>query len=974
MISDAYQLISKEYIEDVHAEGMLLRHKKSGARIALLSNNDENKVFNIAFRTPPTNSTGVAHIIEHTVLCGSRKFPLKDPFVELVKGSLNTFLNAMTYPDKTMFPVASCNDADFRNLCDVYLDAVFYPNIYKEEKIFRQEGWHFHLEKPEDPLTYNGVVYNEMKGAFSSADEVLDRTIFNTLFPDTPYGVESGGDPEVIPALTYEEFLDFHKKYYHPSNSYIYFYGNMNMEEQLDWLDREYLSAFTCETIESGIPFQTPFAEPKRVVCEYPILEDEPEEESTYLSTSMVVGSCEDVRLNMAFSILEYVLLDAPGAPVKQALLDAHVGKDIQGSYSDGTLQPFFSVIATDAEAADEERFLTIIHDTLEKLAEEGLDPKALASGINYFEFRFREADFASYPKGLIYGIDLFDSWLYDENRPFDYLKELQVFEDLKKLSKEGYFEELIRTWLLNNPHTAVVTLVPKKGLQAERDAKLAEKLAEVKASLTEQEIAVIVEKTAELKAYQEAPDSEEALDSIPLLKREDIAAKTPVVLSCDPEKADGTTLLKHHYYTNGIGYLTLLFDTAGVPQELIPYLGLLKSVLGFVSTEHYTYGELFHEINANTGGIHCGLQSLPVNKGEEGDKGYRMFAIRAKYLIPRQDFVFDMIREILETSRLEDTKRLYEIIASQKGGLQHSIPAAGHASAAKRALSYQSELSWWSEQTTGIAYFRLMERLEKNFEEEKEDLIKKLQLLMKIIFRPENLTVSLTADDEAFETAGEEVRKLRKALCTEPVENGSLEWKPEQKNEGFKTSGQVQYVALAGNYRKAGFAYTGAFRILKVLLNYEYLWMNIRVQGGAYGCMSAFKRSGDSYLVTYRDPHMKRSWDVFRGLPDFLRNFEADDRTMTKYVIGTISELDTPMNASAKGSLSLNAWYASLTEEDFQKERDEILQAEVADIRALAAPCEAVVSDNNLCVIGSETVLEKDKELLNSLEPLIRE
>ena len=382
-MTDAYELISEEYIGDVRAEGKLLRHRKSGARIALLSNDDENKVFNIAFRTPPKNSTGVAHIIEHTVLCGSRKFPLKDPFVELVKGSLNTFLNAMTYPDKTMFPVASCNDTDFQNLMDVYLDAVFYPNIYRNEKIFRQEGWHYEMENRDDALTYNGVVYNEMKGAFSSADDVLDRAVFNALFPDTPYGVESGGDPAVIPELTYEEFLDFHRKYYHPSKCYIYLYGNMDMEEKLEWLDREYLSHFEKAPVDSAIPMQKSFSEPKEITQSYPILDNEPEENNTYLSWNTVVGDYSDVRLNIAFSVLEYVLLDAPGAPVKQALLDAGIGKDIEGAYNDGILQPVFSVIAKNADEKDRESFLSIIRSTLEELAEKGIDQMAVASGIN---------------------------------------------------------------------------------------------------------------------------------------------------------------------------------------------------------------------------------------------------------------------------------------------------------------------------------------------------------------------------------------------------------------------------------------------------------------------------------------------------------------------------------------------------------------------------------------------------------------
>ncbi len=967
---DAYELIREERIEDIHADSFLLRHKKTGARVALLSNEDENKVFNIAFRTPPKNSTGVAHIIEHTVLCGSDKFPLKDPFVELAKGSLNTFLNAMTYPDKTMFPVASCNDADFQNLMDVYLDAVFHPNIYKNEKIFLQEGWHYQLESLEEPLTYNGVVYNEMKGAFSSADEVLDRNVFNLLFPDTPYGVESGGDPDVIPQLSYEEFLDFHRTYYHPSNSYIYLYGNMDMEEKLRWLDEEYLSKYEKITVDSRIPEQAPFSERKDEVIAYPILDDEPLEDNTYLSSSVVVGDGRDVQLNLAFSILEYVLLDAPGAPVKQALLDAGVGKDISGDFQDGILQPFFSITAKNANEEDKERFLSIIESVLTETAEKGIDPKALRSGINYFEFRFREADFASYPKGLIYGIDLFDSWLYDDDQPFAYLKQLDVFENLKRLSGEGYFEELIRTRLLNNPHGAVVTLRPERGLELKKTEELAEKLAEKKASLAKEELEALVQQTKELKEYQESEETPENLASIPLLKRTDIDRKTPVTLLVETEDVEGVPVLRHPYRTNGIRYLTLLFDMEKLPDELTEYAALLKSILGYVSTEQYTYGELFHEINGNSGGIFCGNS---IYSNEEAPQGvYRKFGIRSKYLPDQQECVFRLIKEIILHSKVEDEKRLKEIISSQKARLQSSIPSAGHSSAARKALAGVSPSSGINERMNGIGYYRLIERLANNFDAEKEDLIRKLKSLIHMIFRPENLTVSLNSDEEDASFRGE-VIALKNALYTDPAETGEFHWEPAVSNEAIKTSGQVQYVAQAGNFLQAGFAYTGALRILRVIMNYDYLWLNIRVKGGAYGCMSSFSRDGDSYLVSYRDPHLKETQEVFRNLPEYVASFDADDREMTKYIIGTISELDTPMNASTKGSLALSSVFTGMTVEEYQKERDQILDATAEDIRAMKDLTAAVVSAEHRCVVGSEAAIEKNRELFDHVESLIQ-
>lgn len=967
-LSELYQLVQKQTIDDIQTEGYLLRHKKSGARIMLLKNEDDNKVFNIAFRTPPADSTGVAHILEHSVLCGSREFPLKDPFVELVKGSLNTFLNAMTYPDKTMYPIASCNDQDFQNLMHVYMDAVFYPNIYEKEEIFRQEGWNYELEDVEDPLQYNGVVYNEMKGAFSSPEEILSREVCNVLFPDTPYGVESGGDPKNIPDLSYEQFLDFHRKYYHPSNSYIYLYGNMDMEEKLRWMDEKYLSKFDAITVESEIPLQKPFDHPVEHILEYPVSESGSLEENTYLTCNMVVGNSLDVELCTAFDVLDYVLLSAPGAPLKQALLDAKIGKDVEGGYTDELYQPYFSIEVKNAEKEDKDRFLQVIRDTLTGLVKEGLDKKAIAAGINYMEFRFREGDFGSFPKGLMYGLDVFNSWLYDDEKPFIHLQKLGAFEALKEKAEQGYFEELITKYFLENPHTAVVLGVPAKGLATKEEKRVEEKLAEYKAGLSREELEMMVEKTRRLKAYQEEEDSEEVKAKIPLLKREDIR-KESVTLKNEPHMVHGTTILHHPMNTNGITYLTLLFDTAKVPDELIPYMSVLKSVLGYVDTAHYTYGELFHEINSQCGGILCGLQ---VFQKPEEDGCTRMFGIRAKYLPAKENTVFALIREILFTSNLDDDKRLYEIIASLKARLQAGIGEAGHSTAVLRTGSYYSKVAAFQERIGGIDYLRVLEDLEKNFQKKKEELKANLKKLMKMIFRPENLFVSVTADEEGYQGIEGQIALFSPLLCKEMVEAGSIRYDLQKKNEGFSTAGQVQYVAAGGNFKEAGFAYTGALRILKVMLNYDYLWINIRVKGGAYGCMSGFRRNGDSHLVSYRDPHLKQTMKVFQGVPDYLRNFSADEREMTKYIIGTISELDTPMNPKAEGDLALAAWFNGLTEEDFQKERDEILNASVEDIRALADLVQSVLDADCHCVVGSESALERDRELVETVEPLI--
>ena len=556
----AYELIKEENLTDIHAKGYLLRHKKSGAKISLISNDDENKVFYIGFRTPVEDSTGVPHIIEHTVLCGSDKFPVKDPFVELVKGSLNTFLNAMTYPDKTVYPVASCNDKDFANLMDVYLDAVFHPNIYKKEEIFKQEGWHYELEDRDAPVTINGVVYNEMKGAFSSPEGVLDRVVLNSLFPDTTYSNESGGDPEVIPELTYEQYLDFHRKFYHPCNSYIYLYGNMDMEEKLEFLDKEYLSHYDKIEVDSAIQLQAPFEKPVTISKPYSIASSESLEDNAYLSYNVAIGTNLESELTLAFDVLDYALLSAPGAPLKQALIDAGIGKDIMGGFDNSTLQPIFSVVAKNANKEDEEKFVGIIEDTLKKIVKDGLNRKSLLAGINSEEFKFREADYGNFPKGLIYGLSCMDSWLYDDDEPFLYLKILDVFAALKEKIETGYFEELIQKYLLDNSHKSYVSIEPEKGLNARLEKELEEKLAAYKNGLSEEEIDKLVEDTKHLKLYQEEPSPKEDLMKIPMLKRQDMKREAqPLVY--EKVSCNGIETIHTNIYSNGIHYLNLMFD-----------------------------------------------------------------------------------------------------------------------------------------------------------------------------------------------------------------------------------------------------------------------------------------------------------------------------------------------------------------------------------------------------------------------------
>lgn len=962
----AYRVLEDREIKELNSEGLILEHKKTKARIFLMSNEDENKVFFIGFRTPPADSTGVPHILEHSVLCGSEKFPVKDPFVELVKGSLNTFLNAMTYPDKTVYPVASCNDKDFQNLMDVYMDAVLNPNIGKEKKIFMQEGWHYELEEPDGELTYNGVVYNEMKGVFSSPESVLDQYTRACMFPDTCYGFESGGDPDEIVKLTYEDYLKFYKKYYHPSNSYIYLYGDMDMAEKLSWLDEEYLGNYEYSEVDSEILLQKAFKEPVEKEIFYSVSETEDTENAAYLSVNTMAGNELSPKEYIAFQVLEYVLLDAPGAPLKKELLDAGIGDDIMGGYENGILQPYFSVIAKNARKDQKEEFLAVVKKTLEKLSQEGLDKRSVLAGINYYEFQYREADFGAAPKGLMYGLQCLDSWLYGGD-PMMHLEYEETFAALKKGAGEGYFEKLISRYLLDNPHEAVVIASPYKNLTAKLENETAERLRKLKESLSDEEVGELVRQTRELKEYQDTPSPKEDLEKIPMISREDIG-REPAKLIFEETRVDGIPVIRHEMFTSGIGYLKVLFNTNRVPMEDLPYVGLLKSVLGYVNTSRHSYGDLSSEIFLNSGGVTFSVTSYPdlKNGGFTG-----VFAASARVLYEKLSFGFEILGEIFSESILEDEKRLKEILNEAKSKGQMKLMGSGHTAAVARATSYFSGTSYFNDLTGGIGFYQCLESWVKDFDGRKQEIIDGLKRVVKLLLTKENMTVSYTANAEGFSFLPAAMKKLTEKLPGGDGRTFAFSAPSGNRNEGFTSSSKVNYVARCGTFAGSRYSYTGALRILKVMLSYDYLWINIRVKGGAYGCMSGIGRSGEGYFVSYRDPNVKESNEIYMGIPEYLEAFDADERDMTKYVIGTISDLDTPLTPSLKGARGLSAWYSGVTDEMLKMEREQILSVTVEDIRGLSGIVREILNTGAVCVVGNEEKIRADGAMFGEIKPL---
>lgn len=964
-----YEILDEHRVEDVQSDGFILRHKKSGARIAILSNNDDNKVFYISFRTPPEDETGVPHIIEHTTLCGSKKFPVKDPFIELAKGSLNTFLNAMTYPDKTVYPVASCNDQDFKNLMDVYLDAVFNPNITKYEEIFKQEGWHYELTGKDDELKINGVVYNEMKGAYSSPDEVLSSQIYRSLFPDNTYSKDSGGNPEYIPKLTYEAYLDFYHKYYHPSNSYIYLYGDMDVVERLEWLDKEYLSLYDYKKVNSEINKQPAFDEIKNVEAQYSITMDDSQENKTYLSYNRVVGDTLDEMLYQAFDVLDYALVSSPGAPVKQALIDAGIGDDVYGSYDAGILQPVFSFVAKNANASQADEFESIIENTLKEVVKTGINKEALLAGINSSEFKFREADFGQFPKGLLFGLNCLDSWLFDDMKPFIHLECLGTFAKLRKAVDTDYFEKLIQEYLLDNTHGSSVTVKPKRGLGNEREEALAKELSDYKASLSDEEIKKLIEDTEHLKKYQEEPSSDEDLRKLPMLTRADMKKNAMPFSNIEDELLD-VKVVRHDIESNGIDYISFLFDAGDFAQSELGYLGFFTNALGLVSTEKYSYTDLANATNIYTGGISTGTASHPDIK--DRNNFVFKFEVKLKVLEKNLDKALELMEQMLLSSDFTDTKRLGELVAQIKARLQANLSSSGHLVAAMRSMSSFSRYALYQDELKGVAFYRSICRIEKELSESPKSVSDKLAAIAKKLFARNRMLISFTGNNEAYGNAKPSLEKVIAGFNKMSAVGNQAEVHFNTAKEAFIDASQIQYVAKTGDFICEGYEYTGALRLLRIILSYDYLWINVRVKGGAYGCMNTFLRSGESYFVSYRDPNLSDTLDVYDRIPEYIKSFSPDERDMTKYIIGTFSALDTPMNPEAKGSRSLSAYLEGITYEQIQKERNEILNAQPEDIRRLADLVEAVLKKDSICVIGNENMIKESAGLFENVEKLI--
>lgn len=956
-----FELVTKKYIKEMNCNSYEYKHTKTGARLIFLDNKKEDKMICINFRTPTKDSTGVNHIIEHSVLQGSKNYPVKDPFIQMSKQSLNTFLNAMTAADMTMYPVSSKNHKDFNNLMSVYLDAVFYPNMINDERIFKEEGWRYELESKDSELKYNGIVYNEMKGVYSDPSRVLVNAISKSLFPDTIYKNESGGSPDKIPDLSYKEFVDTYKKYYTPSNSYFYLSGNLNIEKTLKFIGEKYLNNFQKVKIDSSIPVQKSFNESKVSVEEYSVPKDASTKNKSYLSSNYVVDKSPNKDIRMKFSLLNMLLTGTPATPICKAMQENGLGENIKSEFNPNYAQSTFSIIASNVNENQKEKFQQVIDKTLKDIVKNGFDKNLLNSLVNQFKLSKRMEN-GNNP--LMYNMLIMTSWLYDGD-PTLYLD----MDNIEKIIKDGELEKMIQKYLLDNKHSSLVVLNPSKGLQERREAKLKEKLDSIKKSLSKDEINELVKQTRELKEWQGTLNTKEQLQKLPTLTRDDIDKKAREYKTIQKNE-DGITILKHPIFTNGVNYISLYFDTSKVPQEKLAYINLLELILAKVDTKNYTNEELLNYVLDNSGGIRV------VNSAYQDAKNSNNYFPKTQVgivsLDNKLDKNFEILKEIIFNSKLNDKKRLKEIINNVKMNLEAQRMTSGAEMANEKILSYISEAGKYNNYQSE-EFYKFICDLDKNFDSKSDEIVKNLQSVRDIIFNKQGMIASYTGEEKDYNNFIANFKKFSKELKNENLESHKYKFDDSKVNEGIITPSKVQYVVKGGNIKKSGYKDSGKLQVLANVLGSGYLWNDIRIKGGAYGA-GVLVEDGNLIFSSYRDPNLKETINTFDKVPEYLSKFNADEKEMTNYIIGTIGKADSALNQlnsmlgpMAEGIFGDSMYITGITQADIQKQREEILSTTAEDIRNFAKVVDAVLKQDYLCVVGGDAkIKENEKEFMS--------
>ncbi len=962
-IYHGFRLIANERVDEIQSDALTFVHETTKAQVIVLPNEDDNKSFIISFRTPPSDDTGVAHILEHSVLNGSQKYPVKEPFAELLKCSLYTFLNAMTYPDRTVYPVASRNGDDFRNLMDVYLDAVFRPLL--SEDTFLQEGWHYELDPQEGDLTYTGVVYNEMLGVYSDPENVLVEEMNKALYPQSIYGRSSGGDPEYIPELSYAEFKKFHRTYYHPSNAKIIIYGDIDVEEKLAHL-QEYLADFEYQRIDSMVEPQPRLSDSVRRTASYAVTSADDSASKVYAIQAYLIGHATAPESSLALSILSRILSGRSASPLRKALIDSHLGEStLNFGLEQDVFDTNYSIGLRGMQEEQVPAMEALIESTLKTLVTEGIDSNVIRAAMNSVEFQLREANFGGYPKGLCYGLTMLSSWAYDDD-PLMHIRYEEPLRQVKeKVAGGAFFEELIQRYFLDNHHKATVGLTPDDQLEAARVTAVAEKLAGEKNRMSDDEQSKLVTRNKALHDKQLQPDPPEALATLPRLSLSSIDRKAedyPIELIAT--EAPQITFTSQP--TNGIAYLIAAFDVSGVPQELLPYLPIFAQLTLQIGTAERDFVQLSQDIDIHTGGLAAAYTASSVKS--DMTRINSLISYSGKCIQAEIPNLLRILAEIFASCDFDNLKRIREVIQISKSSIQSQIIPSGHSFAARRLASYSSRVGQYREIAAGISQYYFLDELDAQVTSDPDEVCRKLKQIADIVFRRGNLMFHITGGDSELRVLERDVHKVVDILPTGSMPAETYEFAPVSPGEGFIIPSKIQYVGKGINLFDHGYEYHGGFEVLDTILSRDYMWNNVRVLGGAYGCFARMDMlSGNFYCVSYRDPNLAETLMVFDRISDYLSQIQMTDEDYERYIIGTIGTIDSPKTPDQKGAIAFGRYLADVTSGDVQRWRDEVLTSTRHDLREYQNLFRSFGEKGCVCVFGSEEKIHENAELFST-------
>ncbi len=948
MYQKDFELVQEQTLQEISGTARLWKHKKTGAEVLSINNTDENKCFGVAFRTPPADSSGVAHILEHSVLCGSKKFPVREPFVELLKGSLQTFLNAFTFPDKTCYPVASTNIQDFYNLIEVYMDAVFHPRISQD--IFLQEGWHVDAQSSDEPWTFKGVVYNEMKGVYSTADSILAEQSQQSVFPDTLYSLDSGGEPETILRLSYENFKNFHADYYHPSNARFFFWGDDDEAHRLHIVGEE-LSEYTAKTLNSSIPLQEKKDMPRHIEVPYAATEDE---NRALFTVNWLLCETADSTTAMLLDMLSHILEGLPGSPLRKALIESGLGEDTTGIGLESDLrQMYYSVGLKGVLPQDVQQAELLIYDVLAQLVEEGIDAEAIEAAVNSVEFALRENNSGRFPRGLAAMVQSLSTWLYDGDPLSPLAWEMPLAAIKTRIAKgERLFENAITEWFLNNTHRSTVVLLPDMHLAARREEQERTRLAQLQAACSAEERAALVAETAHLRSIQEQADSPEALATIPCLGLDDLPLHNKIL----PIEKKGTAtqpVLVHELDTSGVAYVSILFPLTTVPQHLIPLVPLLGRALTEMGSAKQDFVRMGMRIAAKTGGV----GAAPCFYTHRNDrKTHAFLSVGGKAVRDKVPALFDILREILLEPNFNQEHRFSQMLLEAKARLEHGLMAAGHSTVSLRLRAAYTPTGWLEELTGGISYLEAVRALCHRAEHDWASVLADLQKVYSHIISGTHCFADCTADTATAAL----VEPLAQSLMADLPQHDTVQqpalWSCPTipTAQAFSIPAQINFVGKGANLYDLGYTYHGSAQVICRYLRMGYLWEKVRVQGGAYGAMCFFDRMGGTFIqASYRDPAVLNTLQAYDGVTDYLRTFTPDARTLSTAIVGAIGDVDTYMLPDAKGMTSLARYITGDTEEARQEMREQILSTTGQHFRDFAELMAEVAKQGRICVLG---------------------